>query len=112
MGSYVEWNKREEHVKSYIEIIKKYGQTGLRNAAVYGRMESYTRFENGTGTCFASINKIAKDIGISSRGVERAIQDLRRDGYLVCKTEKQWVAKEGNYVTNEYIVLPLRALRE
>ena len=48
---------------------------------------------NGYGTCWPSIGTIARELSLSRSTVQRAIQDLREQGYL--ETRQRWRENGG-----------------
>lgn len=70
-----------------MNFFKKIYSTDLshRAKAVYMYLKDRS---NSQGSCFPSMQTIAKDLGLSKSTVKRAIGDLKRSGFL--KTEQRY----------------------
>ena len=62
-------------------LVQRYG---LPTAAVYGRVWRFSQMRDGL--CYASVERIAHDIGVSKKTVRRRLATLCEDGFLLDST--------------------------
>ena len=55
----------------------------------------------GGGSCWPGVKTIAKDLNLSSRTVQRALNDLEYAGYI-CRQRRY--RENGSYTSNLYII--------
>ena len=70
-----------------------------RARAVYMYLKDHADRE---GSCWPGIKTIAKELGLSSSTVKRALNDLSRTGYIT--KEKRW-RENGSLTSNLYRLL-------
>ena len=61
----------------------------------------YLRDRAGSGSCWPGVKTIAKDLHLSPRTVQRALNDLEHAGYI--RRQRRY-RENGSYTSNLYII--------
>lgn len=81
---------------------------GLKHAAVYGKIYRYQHMKDGT--CKASQNRIAFELGLTRQAVNEICANLSRDGYIRAISES--IGKPVEWVTTGQAGLEISAFDE